>query len=252
MVPFSTSARSTPVLRPHKIVFGSAYFFSQISIRRPRIFPYPTESNVMSDVMLSRMKCSPRRAFTLIELLVTIAIVGLLLSMTVPALQGARKQAKRSACSSNLKQVGIGFTAYLTNNRDLLPHASLLPSIDPFPVSFDEPIYFADVLAEEMGDAFGQVLRCPSDQPGQTRREDPNTERSYYETERSSYEYRSRMGGYTMHVLINVFRRWVDESAAENALWLVRDYDNFHGKSGESGSRNYLYIDGHVADFEKH
>ena len=60
------------------------------------------------------------------------------------------------------------------------------------------------------------------------------------------------MGGYSMQVLINVFRRWVDASAAENALWLVRDYDNFHGNAGTNGSRNYLYIDGHVAGFEKH
>jgi hypothetical protein len=30
----------------------------------------------------------------------------------------------------------------------------------------------------------------------------------------------------------------------------MRDYNNFHGESGEPGARRYLYIDGHVADFE--
>lgn len=48
-----------------------------------------------------------RRAFTLVELLVVIAIIGILIGLLLPAVQAAREAARRTACSNNLKQIGI-------------------------------------------------------------------------------------------------------------------------------------------------
>lgn len=66
--------------------------------------------------------CSRRRSgFTLVELLVVIGIIAVLVSMLLPVLSKAREAANRTACLSNLRQLGNLMRMYGVQYKDCCP-----------------------------------------------------------------------------------------------------------------------------------
>jgi prepilin-type N-terminal cleavage/methylation domain-containing protein len=123
----------------------------------------------------------PRRGgFTLIELLVVIAIISILAALLLPTLARAKSSARRAACVSNLRQVGVAIHGYAQDHEGRIPYG---PNAPPFthPAEFypstgsptsllslrtgGAPVGLGLLLKDELAQT-PKVLFCPgSDQP---------------------------------------------------------------------------------------
>ncbi len=61
------------------------------------------------------------RGFTLVELLVVIAIIGVLVALLLPAIQAARESARRTQCTNNMHQIGVGMMNFESSRKHFPP-----------------------------------------------------------------------------------------------------------------------------------
>lgn len=184
--------------------------------------------------------------FTLVELLVVVAIIGILLSLLLPALQSARAASRRSACQSNLRQLVLAMTAYLDRGgeRAKFPLTSSAPRTDnPFKIP---AIY--EVLGPFCENNM-QLFNCPSDY--YTAPEDRPELRRFstnFEKEGSSYDYLSFFfaGKTRPQVIKNPFLG----RQGSTSVFIFFDAGNFHGEEGNPGARNFAFLDGHVSSMQ--
>ncbi len=160
-------------------------------------------------------------AFTLVELLIVIVVIGVLVSLLLPAVNAVRETARRTHCLSNLRQIGLAMEQYVDIHKRF-PLAAQLPSVTP-----DKPD-LADVLGG-FAENNRELFACPSD-------------REFFAAEGISYEYSAiRVAGKT--------RKELTKRRPLKQIWVAFDFDHFHGPSGAEGARNVLFADAHVESF---
>ncbi len=94
-----------------------------------------------------------RAGFTLIELLVVIAIIGILASMLLPALAGAKMKARYTQALSNAQQVSMGHKTYIDGNNDVIVALALQQvTAGPLVVPNATVTWWPDLIKKEIGD----------------------------------------------------------------------------------------------------
>ena len=183
-----------------------------------------------------------QRAFTLVEMLVTIAVIGILIAIILPALAHARNSGRKVVCLSNLRSLGFGLQVYLDDGDGLLPRADWQADLSrnhlaPF-----------DLVARHLeatwpppfdGEQFArsQPWMCPSDRFSAT-------------TTGVSYSY-------TPVIFFHLFleeerpRRWVSQMFLPySSSILFMDSAPWHGRDQWAG-RNGVQVDGSARQLDK-
>jgi prepilin-type N-terminal cleavage/methylation domain-containing protein/prepilin-type processing-associated H-X9-DG protein len=195
--------------------------------------------------------------FTLIELLVVIAIIALLMGVLLPSLNKVRRQAKKIACISNMRQTGVALQAYLIDNENRLPLSSCNLS--------DPNQYWLRILTSYTREKL--LFRCPSDKAKNFVNWDIPLDDQPEDSRWSSFALNVLLDSHCYYNqgkynnVINIKRPmyciYISESPSS---WT--NYDHIHPETWGSldqvkgqiawdrhdGTSNYLFVDGHAED----
>lgn len=189
------------------------------------------------------------RGFTLVELLVVMSIIAMLMGILMPALGAARRSAYKTGCRENLHGCSVAFRMYLNDNHDVMPTIQNSPHLN---LNDDPPIKV--VLAKYISGA--EALKCPADAQAKRFRMDGSSyEYNTYPPPFPSPEYPAGPFNHRQQKILgkgfSYIRNGTEVLTPWSEVFILRDYEDFHGKGGSTGSRMYFYADNLVLDRER-
>jgi len=190
-----------------------------------------------------------KSAFTLTEMIVVVGIILILLALLFPTFRGMFAGAMRARCASNLRQIGAGWAAYITENKGQLPvphdDYRMLYNWDGTPAGIGMVIE-AGYLPEPnprytMEPKDRGIYVCPALTPMSNYT--PGGNSITYAVDPRNGRYRSDIGGPGVNHVFWI-KSW-DVQATKRAQIVCSD------PSAHQSCPNVLYLDGHVQSLNK-
>jgi len=101
---------------------------------------------------------SSTRGFTLVELLVVLGVIALIMALLLPSLKRAREASRRTACTSNLRQIAAAMTLYSNTYGQQIPaHQTATPGSQ---MLWEVPIALRDDLLKN--GLLRKIFYCPA------------------------------------------------------------------------------------------
>jgi prepilin-type processing-associated H-X9-DG protein len=185
------------------------------------------------------------------RLIVWVVVLGVLAGMLIPAQMRARESARRAACLSNLKQLGLGLKQYAEDFDDVYPWR--VGASNPAHAWRDLGLLFPEYLPEAKAfscpSAPGRRLRLKRDRNGAWPLEPVTADGRQGVT---SYSYGVDARGGALHGKTYSHLPWTER--ARSTVRVMADKKagremtdlSAHQYKGEPHGRNVLYQDGHV------
>jgi prepilin-type N-terminal cleavage/methylation domain-containing protein/prepilin-type processing-associated H-X9-DG protein len=205
-----------------------------------------------------------RGGFTLVELLVVIAIIGVLIALLLPAVQSAREAARRSQCSSNMRQVGLAMRRFCDVHNGSWPLTTGSNGVNSDPTTGLYTTCWIYTIAPFMEDV-DAIRICPDDPNGDARMALKMTSyalNAYLSTEcpppnyLNAWKLKESSKTIIMFEVANTLPVQLDTDHVHCYKWFLKSeilqgnvWNDITGEvqvDRHSDGANYLYADGHV------